>query len=71
MNSVHLEKQNKPVELNLTVFNWTNDLPQIHIYNEMRDKNNVAENYRHFLGVLGSLISVVGVFGKIKIYNSR
>lgn len=41
------------------------DFHQIDIYNEMKEQNRLIESYRHLFGILGSLVSVFGIFGKI------
>lgn len=37
---------------------------QLNIYNEVREKNQRAETYRHILSVLGSILSLFGIIGK-------
>ena len=49
---------------NLT-YNGINDFHQITIYNHMRKQNQSTETYRHILIVIGSIISIMGVFGKL------
>ena len=41
------------------------DFHQIDIYNEMKEQNRLIETYRHIFGILGSLVSVIGIFGKL------
>jgi hypothetical protein len=50
---------------NDTIFETiANDFHQTNIYNEMKDRNQLIEYNRHIFGVLGSLVSVIGIFGK-------
>jgi len=46
-------------------FNLTNDYFQVHIYNAMRQENQLIETYRHIFGIVGSLFSIFGVFGNL------
>ena len=39
------------------------ELQQLSIYNEMRQRNQMTEMYRHMFNVLGSIISVCGIIG--------
>ena len=45
-------------------FNLTNSFNQIMIYNEMKQENKITETYRHVFVILGTIFSIVGVFGK-------
>ena len=40
------------------------ELHQLSIYNEMRQRNQLTEMYRHVFNVLGSIISCCGIVGK-------
>lgn len=49
-------------------FNLTNNFDQIMIYNEMKQENKITETYRHVFVILGTLFSIVGVFGKLTLF---
>ena len=55
---------------NITIMNETHtngsldaELQQLSILNEMRQRNQMTEMYRHVFNVLGSIISVCGIIG--------